>query len=132
MIKVYLVENIMSVLVVEDDLSILKLMEITLRKVCNVIVAENGKKAIEKIKDIKPALIISDHMMPEMSGMELKEYLNTLNETKDIPFIFLTSLSDEKTKNQAEELGAFEFLIKPISPLIMREKVAHFLKNNIK
>lgn len=122
----------MSVLVVEDDLSILKLMEITLKKVCNVIVAENGKKAIEKIKDNKPALIISDHMMPEMSGMELKQYLNNSNETKDIPFIFLTSLSDEKTKNQAQELGAFEFLVKPVSPLIMREKVANFLKSNLK
>lgn len=128
----YLVENSMSVLVVEDDLSILKLMEITLRKVCNVIVAENGKEAIEKIKESKPVLIISDHMMPEMSGIELKEYLNTLSETKDIPFIFLTSLSDEKTKNLALELGAFEFLVKPVSPLIMREKVASFFKNNIK
>lgn len=118
----------MFVLIVEDDASILKLIEITLKKVCNVILAENGKIGLEKAKLLKPQLIISDNMMPEMSGIELKEQLNLFSETKDIPFIFLTALSDEKIKEKALSLGVIEYLIKPISPILIRQKVLQLLK----
>ena len=121
----------MFVLIVEDDASILKLIEITLKKVCNVVLAENGKIGLEKAKLLKPQLIISDNMMPEMSGIELKEQLNLFPETKDIPFIFLTALSDEKIKEKALSLGVVEYLIKPISPILIRQKVLQLLKIDI-
>ena len=121
----------MFVLIVEDDASILKLIEITLKKVCNVVLAENGKIGLEKAKLLKPQLIISDNMMPEMSGIELKEHLNEFPETKDIPFIFLIALSDEKIKEKALSLGVVEYLIKPISPILIRQKVLQLLKIDI-
>ncbi|MEK7431564.1 MAG: response regulator [Cyanobacteriota bacterium] len=121
----------MFVLIVEDDASILKLIEMTLKKVCNVVLAENGKIGLEKAKLLKPQLIISDNMMPEMSGIELKEHLNEFHETKDIPFIFLTALSDEKIKEKALSLGVIEYLIKPISPILIRQKVLQLLKIEI-
>ena len=62
-------------------------------------------------------------MMPEMSGIELKEHLNKFPETKDIPFIFLTALSDEGTEVKGLETGADDFITKPVSPKVLVSKV---------
>ncbi|MFN8674036.1 MAG: response regulator [Candidatus Sericytochromatia bacterium] len=117
-------------LVVEDDPSILKLMEITLKKVCDVVLAENGKIAFQKIILKQPDLIISDNMMPEMTGFELKLELNKSNDTKNIPFMFLSSIGDSETQKKAYDLGIVDYLVKPISPIFIRDKVKNFFSTN--
>jgi response regulator RpfG family c-di-GMP phosphodiesterase len=116
-----------TILLVEDDVSILKLLEFILKKDYNVICAINGRDALEKITSNKPSLIISDIMMPEMNGIELKKELNIKSETSKIPFIFMTAISDKNTRQVSQELGVSEYIIKPAKPGDIKEKVKKIL-----
>jgi putative two-component system response regulator len=112
-----------TILLVEDDPAILKLLEFIFKKEYSVILAINGKDALQKISECKPDLIISDIMMPEMNGLEFKKDLNEKPETSNIPFIFLTAMSDKQTRDQSMELGVNEYLVKPVKPPEIKEKV---------
>ncbi len=112
-----------TILLVEDDSSILKLLDFIFKKEYNTILAENGQIAYNKVQEIKPDLIISDIMMPELTGIELKEKLNFDNETAKIPFFFLSAINDEETKAKIQSLEAELHLVKPVKPLEIKEKV---------
>jgi CheY-like chemotaxis protein len=120
-----------TILIVEDDLSILKLLEFIFKKEYKVILAENGQIAFDKIQlGEKPDLIISDIMMPELTGLELKEKLNQDAELSKIPFIFLTAINDSGTKEKMTSLGALEYIVKPIRPNDLKEKIKSFIERN--
>ncbi len=124
----FLVEPVkQTILLVEDDASILKLLEFILKKEYNVITAVNGKDALEKVQLTKPSLIISDIMMPEMNGIEFKKHLNITPDTSEIPFIFLTAMSDKNTRELSQELGVSEYIIKPAKPVEIKDKVKKIL-----
>jgi DNA-binding response OmpR family regulator len=103
-------------LVVEDDPDILKLLETTLTfKGYRVVVAHNGREAMEIILQEHPALVIADIMMPELDGFGLAHRLRIHPETSYIPVIFITAtfiaLEDREF---ALSLGAARFIRKPI------------------
>ena len=104
------------ILVVEDVPNILELIKITLTfKGYPVVTASNGEEALEIIEEQRPALIITDILMPYMDGFALVQELRTNPETKDIPIIFLTATYlSEDDKKFALDLGASCFLEKPI------------------
>lgn len=113
-----------TVMIIEDDASILKLLEFILKKDYKLILAENGKIAYDKIKSgEKPDFILSDIMMPELNGLELKEKLNLDPELKEIPFIFLTALNEANAKEEMINLGATGYLVKPIKPSDLKDKI---------
>lgn len=118
-----------TVLLVEDDQSILILLEYIFKKEFNVILAENGRIAFEKIKEQKPDIIVSDIMMPELNGIELKEKLNLESETANIPFIFLTAINDEVTKDKINKLGVSCCMVKPVKPNELRDKVKEVMNS---
>lgn len=111
-----------KVLIIEDDLSILKLLEYTLKKAFIVFTAQNGEIGLDTIKKEKPDIIISDIMMPKLTGIELKNIINKIEGLKDIPFIFLTAdlSAKEKIKNS-------EIIIKPVSPLFIKQRIHNIL-----
>ncbi len=105
-----------SLLIVEDIPGILELLELTLRfKGYDVMTALNGQQALEMIHNRRPALIITDILMPRMDGFTLIYRLRSDQETRDIPVIFLsaTYVSPED-KAFATTLGASRFIEKPI------------------
>jgi DNA-binding response OmpR family regulator len=105
-----------KLLIVEDIPNILDLLEITLRfKGYEVMTATNGEEALEKIEQERPALIITDILMPKMDGYALVQKVRTDPKTMDIPVIFLsaTYISPED-KAFAISLGAANFIEKPI------------------
>jgi len=105
-----------KLLIVEDIPNILDLLEITLKfKGYEVMTATNGEEALEKIKEERPALIITDILMPKMDGYALVQKIRTDPMTRDIPVIFLsaTYISPED-KAFAISLGAANFIEKPI------------------
>jgi len=118
------------ILIVEDDLYILKVLERTFEKSYEVFLAINGKEALERIEEKKPHVILSDIMMDEMDGIELKKELNKNKEHACIPFIFLTAVTDESVMNESIELGVQDYLLKPIFPVELREKVKSILENH--
>lgn len=104
------------ILVVEDISNVLELLEVTLRfKGYPVITARNGQEALEAIAHERPALIITDILMPKMDGFTLAHQLRKDPHTRSIPIVFLsaTYLTPED-KRFALSLGAVRFMEKPI------------------
>lgn len=113
-----------KILVVEDEMMLLKTIEFRLKKEgFEIVTAPNGKVAKEMIPNELPDLIVSDIMMPYVSGLELVKHVKDFKE-KDIPVILLTTLRQETNVMKAFELGADEFMTKPFSPaeLVIRVK----------
>ena len=103
-------------LVVEDVPNVLELLEVTLRfKGYPVISAKNGQEALDVIAKEKPAIVITDILMPKMDGYALAHRLRSDPKTRQIPIIFLsaTYLTPED-KQFAVSLGAVRFIEKPI------------------
>jgi DNA-binding response OmpR family regulator len=105
-----------TLLVVEDVPNIRQLLNITLRfKGYHVITAENGEAALAEIAKVRPALIISDIMMPKMDGFSLVHRLRADEETRRIPIIMISATYvSAEDRAFALQLGAVRFLEKPI------------------
>ena len=103
-------------LIVEDTPNIRELLTVTLRfKGYPVITAQNGEEALDVIKKERPALIITDILMPKMDGYAFVQALRTEHKTHDIPVIFLSATYvTPEDKSFALSLGASRFLEKPI------------------
>ncbi len=110
------------ILVVDDDAMNLKRTQMILEKFYNVLLAESGREALEKIKCEKIDLILLDIAMPIMDGLE------TFKRMKDshveIPVIFLTASGYEDDVRTAISLGAVNYLKKPFFPQELLKRVA--------
>ncbi|MBA4304070.1 MAG: response regulator [Sphingobacteriaceae bacterium] len=103
------------ILVVEDERMMLKVIEFRLKKDgFDVLIAEDGKAGIEAIKNWHPDVIITDIMMPYISGLELIAYTRNDLQLK-VPIIVLSAVGLEKTVVEAFGLGADDFITKPFS-----------------
>jgi DNA-binding NtrC family response regulator len=104
-----------TILVVDDDRNILKLLEVTLRSWgFNVLSAESGREALEAIKKNGVDLVISDQSMPEMDGIEL------LGEARlagmNVPFVILTAFGSVESAVEAIKRGVYDYIQKPFNP----------------
>ncbi len=87
-------------------------------------VAANGDRALQIANsEHRPDLILLDIMMPGIDGYEVCRRLKSSEKTKKIPVIFLTSMTEEENETKGLELGAVDYITKPISSLIVRERV---------
>lgn len=104
------------VLIVEDVPNVLELLEVTLRfKGYSVITARNGEEALEVIEKQRPALIITDILMPKMDGYAFIQKLRLNPDTRTIPVVFLSATYvTPEDKEFALSLGAARFMEKPI------------------
>ncbi len=82
----------------------------------DVIVAENGEKAMQKIKEVTPDLIVVDLVMPDMNGFELCRQIRSNEQTKKTPIIVVTALLSRADVDEAKLSGANVCLLKPIKP----------------
>ena len=113
-----------KILLVDDEKDIVEFLQYNLEQEgFNVITAYDGKEALEKMSQ-KPDLLILDVMMPRMNGYEVCEKLRGTDEYKNIPIVFLTAKSSEIDEVHGLNIGANDFIQKPISPkkLIARVK----------
>jgi DNA-binding response OmpR family regulator len=74
--------------------------------------ADDGKKALEKIKSFNPDLVFLDIIMPEMNGFEVLEEIKKDSKFKDLPIIILSKLGQDTDIEKGKELGAVDYLIK--------------------
>lgn len=107
-----------KILVADDEKHIVQIVQFNLEKKGNyeVIVASDGEMALELIRQEKPDLVISDIMMPKMTGFELFEALRKDEEIKDTPFIILTAKGQDSYFEEGQEKGILNILTKPFSP----------------
>jgi len=114
-----------KILIVEDEELILALIKKKLsREGYEVSSAEDGVKGLEKMKEVKPDLILLDVMMPKMGGFEVMEEMNKTPELKRIPVIIISNSGQPVELDRAKKLGARDWLIKTeFDPQEVVEKV---------
>ncbi len=105
-----------TILIVDDDKFFLNFIHLVLKKQgYRVLIAGNGKDALGILEKETPDLIISDVMMPEMNGIELCKAVKSNPKKKDIYFLVLTSKSEVSEKIRLLDIGADDFLSKPVN-----------------
>lgn len=117
-----------NILLVDDDRRNLTALAAVLdNPEYNLVLAENGSEALQHLLHLSFAVVILDVMMPEMDGFELARLIKSRKKTENTPIIFLTAFhTDEQDIFQGYDLGAFDYLIKPAHPHILRAKVSVF------
>jgi putative two-component system response regulator len=119
-----------TILVVDDTPDNLSLMSGLLKDSYKVKVANNGEKALKHVQgEAKPDLILLDIMMPGLSGYDVIRELKANPATRDIPVIFLTAMSAAEDEKKGLEMGAADYITKPISPPIVLARVKTQLEN---
>jgi DNA-binding response OmpR family regulator len=118
-----------TILVVEDDPVILRLLEVNFEmEGFGVLTAEDGEAGVEVARAETPDLVVSDIMMPKMSGLELVEALRADPATKDIPIVLLSAKAQAADLAAGTEAGADDYVTKPFEPLELVERVNALLE----
>jgi two-component system, OmpR family, alkaline phosphatase synthesis response regulator PhoP len=118
-----------KILVIEDERTTLNsIVEFLLSEGFDAIGAENGRLGIELAHKHLPALIICDILMPELDGYDVLTYLQQDQETAGIPFIFLTATTDSSSFRLGMEMGADDYLRKPVTSAELRAAIASRLR----
>ena len=102
-----------KILLVEDDKSLREIYGVRLlAEGYDIVSAGDGEEALAMAIKERPALILSDVMMPKISGFDMLDILRSATETKDIKVIIMTALSSEDQRARGEQLGADRYLVK--------------------
>jgi sigma-B regulation protein RsbU (phosphoserine phosphatase) len=113
-----------KILVVDDEWINIKVLVDLLRPQYKMMVAKNGEQALKALRIANPPdLILLDIMMPEMDGYEVCRRLKADEATRDIPVIFVTAMGETSDETRGLDLGAVDYLTKPISPPIVQARV---------
>jgi DNA-binding response OmpR family regulator len=106
--------NAKTILVVEDEASIAEVVSLYLRRAgYNVLMASDGRQAMNMFDHQQPDFVILDLMLPEVDGLSLTRWLR---ERSDLPIIMLTARREEIDRITGLEMGADDYVIKPFSP----------------
>jgi putative two-component system response regulator len=118
-----------TILIIDDSPEIINLISGLLRNHYKVKSATHGYKGLQIVQsDNSIDLILLDLMMPGLSGFEVCKQLKADPKIAEIPVIFLTSLSDIEDEQHGLELGAVDYITKPISPSILLVRVKNHIK----
>ena len=117
-----------TVLVVDDDPVILKLLEVNFEmEGFAVLIAHDGEEGIEVARTGKPDVIVSDIMMPKVSGLELVTALKGDPCTSKIPIILLSAKAQNADVRSGLDAGADDYVTKPFEPLDLVDRVNKLL-----
>ncbi|MEZ9822837.1 two-component system response regulator [Shewanella sp. 10N.286.45.A1] len=116
-----------TILAVDDTATNIEVVKGILSQDYLIQAALSGKMALKIIDKRQPDLILLDVMMPEMDGYQVCQQLKSQDSTKDIPIIFLTAKVQEDDETKGLALGAVDYITKPISPAILKERVKNHL-----
>ena len=111
-----------KILIVEDNEELRELLVRLFSKVYSVYEAQDGEEGFEKTKEVQPDIVLSDIMMPKMSGIEMCRMIKSNFETSHIPVILLTAQTAEEFTIQGLKMGADDYITKPfnVKHLFMR------------
>ncbi|MGQ0832300.1 MAG: response regulator transcription factor [Microthrixaceae bacterium] len=113
-----------TVLVVEDDPVILRLLEVNFDlEGFNVLLAQDGEEGIAVARAKRPDVIVTDIMMPKVSGLELVETLKADADTASIPIVLLSAKAQSGDLRAGVDAGADDYVTKPFEPLDLIDRV---------
>ncbi len=120
-----------KILIVDDEPDILELIEYNLKKEgYQVFLANNGQEGINVAKKVHPDLIILDIMMPKMDGIEACRIMRAIPEFKNTFMVFLTARSEEYSEIAGFNVGADDYIAKPIKPRALVSRINAILRRN--
>ena len=118
-----------TLLLVDDNTANLQVLRETLDGFgYKLLIAKNGRSALEIVRKADPDLILLDIMMPEMDGYEVCRTIKADAVTRHIPVIFLTAMADAEDEAKGLALGAVDYITKPINPELVRARVRNHLE----
>jgi len=112
-----------NVLIIDDEPINLKVLNNILKDIYKLTFAKSGPEALRLIEKEKPDLILLDVMMPEMTGYEVCEHLKQDPLYKSIPIIFVTALNDAVDEAKGLNIGAVDYISKPVTPAVVKARV---------
>ena len=123
-----------KILIVDDERINITVLVDLLRVDYDIVVAKNGEHALRRARsETGPDLILLDIMMPGMDGYEVCRQLKAGKETAHIPVIFITAMEADSEETRGLDLGAVDYITKPISPPIVRARVrAHLALHRVR
>jgi len=123
------VERRVKILLVDDTPENLVSLEATLSGLGQeLVLANSGREALRHVLNDDFAAILLDVRMPDMDGFETAELIRSRPRSREIPILFLTGYRNEEHLFRGYDLGAVDFLFKPIVPEVLRSKVAVFVE----
>jgi len=117
-----------KVLIVDDEELNLQLIEAYLNEEYEIITAQSGTEALKKIIEEKPDIVLLDIMMPQINGYDVCKSIKENDATRFIPVVMCTALSGSEAKVKAIEIGADDFLTKPINREELFARIKSLLK----
>lgn len=122
-----------KVLVVDDEEAILELLKYNLEKSgYEVKIASDGAKAVDIAKRFQPELVLLDIMMPKMDGVETCRQLREIPELQNSFIVFLTARSEEYSEVAAFDMGADDYITKPIKPRALMSRISALFRRETK
>ena len=115
-----------KILIVDDEEMMLMMAKFVLSKKYEIITAQNGAEAIEIFEREQPDMVLSDLMMPEMDGYELHRILQEKT-SKPVPIMFMTADESEESEIKGFEIGAADYIRKPLKPDILLRRVGNII-----
>lgn len=125
-------ENILNkdcILVVEDNEELLQILTSLLSPSYRVVIAMNGKEGLQRATEERPDLILSDIMMPEMSGLEMCAKIKSNFDLCHIPVVLLTALTSDNKKMEGLQCGADDYIEKPFNNKMLLGHIANMIRN---
>jgi len=120
-----------TVLVVDDDPVILKLLEVNFEMEGFLVVrAGDGAEGLERAREVLPDIVVLDVMMPRMTGYEVAKALREDDRTAHIPIIFVTARAQSSDVERGIERGVDDYVTKPFDPLDLIARVNALLTRN--
>jgi len=117
-----------TILIVDDTEENIDILVDLLTYDYKLLVALDGNRAIELVEHNKPDLILLDVMMPGLDGYEVCRRLKENSQSRRIPIVFLTALSDDHDEMHGIELGAVDYIRKPFNPMIVKSRVQNIIQ----
>jgi CheY-like chemotaxis protein len=114
-----------KILIVDDNPTVLRLLQQGLEKCGELFPAAGGVEALRKAAEIQPDLIISDYSMPQMNGLELLEKLRGQKNTAEIPFVFLATQKDIDERLRSASDSVEDYIVKPFFVRELSRQVRH-------
>lgn len=118
-----------TLLVVDDNTDIRHYLRTVLRERFHIVEAADGQEGLQKAREHVPALIISDIMMPVMSGLELCRHVKADTATSHIPIILLTAKSEDSQVAEGYKSGADSYITKPFSSAVLMARIDNIMQS---
>jgi two-component system chemotaxis response regulator CheY len=118
-----------TLLALDDEISILKILDFYFGKTYNVVAKQNGKEALEWMQQgVIPDVIVADINMPELNGIEFIKQIRSSGFFKDIPLIMLSGNEGSAEKIKCLKAGADDYLIKPFNPEELEARIDNIFR----